>query len=220
MKWGMRIVVVCCGSTLLAQTASAQTTRLTKLNFEEPRTAARQEVRDADPYRAMQAAYQTGEPADYPPTLQGSPLPGTPSSSPAISSGPAAVPAPGTRIIAPAPSSTVIGPAGGGCACGSSPTVIQQRPVPSITYGARPATVYTPAPVVVQQRYVPALPPTTTAVVGAAPAAPIVQAGLPPLLPLTRPAARPVFVSEGLLGQPVVYVPGQPVRNLLRYLTP
>ena len=28
------------------------------------------------------------------------------------------------------------------------------------------------------------------------------------------------FVGRGVLGQPKVYVPGQPIRNVLRYLTP
>ncbi|GIW90067.1 MAG: hypothetical protein KatS3mg109_0499 [Pirellulaceae bacterium] len=43
--------------------------------------------------------------------------------------------------------------------------------------------------------------------------------GWPPLLPIvsTPPA---VYVTRGILGQPVVYVPGQPIRNFLRYLTP
>jgi hypothetical protein len=48
-----------------------------------------------------------------------------------------------------------------------------------------------------------------------APAAP----GARPFLPLTS-MPNQVYVSRGLLGQPVVYVPGQPLRNGLRYLTP
>ncbi len=40
-----------------------------------------------------------------------------------------------------------------------------------------------------------------------------------PLIPLVPPP--PVYYfGQGVLGQPKVYVPGQPLRNVLRYLTP
>jgi hypothetical protein len=40
-----------------------------------------------------------------------------------------------------------------------------------------------------------------------------------PLIPLVPPP--PVYYfGQGILGQPKVYVPGQPLRNVLRYLTP
>ncbi len=40
-----------------------------------------------------------------------------------------------------------------------------------------------------------------------------------PLLPLVA-VPRSYQVGRGILGQPKVYVPGQPIRNALRYLTP
>jgi hypothetical protein len=40
-----------------------------------------------------------------------------------------------------------------------------------------------------------------------------------PLLPLST-VPRDYFVAQGIYGQPKVYVPRQPVRNFLRYLTP
>ena len=40
-----------------------------------------------------------------------------------------------------------------------------------------------------------------------------------PLVPLVA-MPRSYRVGRGILGQPKVYVPGQPVRNALRYLTP
>ena len=39
-----------------------------------------------------------------------------------------------------------------------------------------------------------------------------------PVAPLT--AAQQSYVGQGILGQPKAYVPGQPLRNLFRYLTP
>ncbi len=40
-----------------------------------------------------------------------------------------------------------------------------------------------------------------------------------PLLPLAAPPSR-YYVGQGLIGQPKVYVPGQPVRNFFRYVLP
>ena len=40
-----------------------------------------------------------------------------------------------------------------------------------------------------------------------------------PLMPVLSMPPN-YFVGRGILGQPKVYVPGQPVRNVLRYLTP
>lgn len=45
------------------------------------------------------------------------------------------------------------------------------------------------------------------------------RVGYRPLLPIARPPAS-YYVGRGLLGQPKVYVPGQPLRNALRYLSP
>ena len=47
---------------------------------------------------------------------------------------------------------------------------------------------------------------------------PVAQGPVPPLLPITRPP-RSLYVSNGLLGQPVIYAPGQPIRNFFRYFT-
>jgi hypothetical protein len=43
--------------------------------------------------------------------------------------------------------------------------------------------------------------------------------GARPFLPLAR-MPNQVYVSRGLIGQPIVYVPGQPLRNGLRYILP
>jgi hypothetical protein len=40
-----------------------------------------------------------------------------------------------------------------------------------------------------------------------------------PLLPLA-PAPESYYTGQGVLGQPKLYVPGQPIRNFLRYLGP
>lgn len=40
-----------------------------------------------------------------------------------------------------------------------------------------------------------------------------------PLVPVT-PMPAQYYVGQGLLGQPKLYVPAQPVRNFLRYLSP
>lgn len=63
-----------------------------------------------------------------------------------------------------------------------------------------------------------------------APTYPIGGAPVPYAAPQQAPGARPfvpiakmpnqVYISRGLIGQPVVYVPGQPLRNGLRYILP
>jgi hypothetical protein len=63
-----------------------------------------------------------------------------------------------------------------------------------------------------------------------APTYPIGGAQVPYAAPQQAPGARPfvpiarmpdqVYISRGLIGQPVVYVPGQPLRNGLRYILP
>ncbi len=45
------------------------------------------------------------------------------------------------------------------------------------------------------------------------------RVGWPPLLPIV-PMPPTVHVTRGVLGQPVLYVPGQPIRNFLRYFGP
>ena len=77
-----------------------------------------------------------------------------------------------------------------------------------------PATVY-------QQQYAPA---QQYAAPQAAPVMPQYGVGTGqfsyrPLLPIAQQPAA-VQVGQGILGQPTVYVPGQPVRNLFRYISP
>lgn len=43
--------------------------------------------------------------------------------------------------------------------------------------------------------------------------------GARPFLPISQMPAS-VYVTRGLIGQPVVYVPGQPLRNAIRYILP
>ena len=84
---------------------------------------------------------------------------------------------------------------------------------PSVT----PPSVYMPA---AESTLPPTLGPPACCppVVGAAPlaAAPI---GYRPLVAL-RPLPPAYAVGRGILGQPKVYAPGQPVRNFVRYLSP
>ncbi len=84
------------------------------------------------------------------------------------------------------------GYAGSNCAC-----------VPQATY-AQPAytTYYAPAG-------------TTTF----APATATSYTSWRPLLDLT-PTPQQQYIGQGLLGQPKVYVPGQPIMNVLRYISP
>ena len=96
------------------------------------------------------------------------------------------------------------------CSCG--PVVLQpaSETVPSPYYAVGPAVASGPAS-----------PPVTTvspvSFVGpTVPAAPNIV--YRPLLPVS-PSSPPYYVGQGLLGQPKVYMPGQPVRNFLRYLS-
>lgn len=90
----------------------------------------------------------------------------------------------------------------GQCYRGYSSRVVTYRPVPAVT-------VYRPAPVVTTYRPAPVVPYRP---------APVVTT-YRPVYPtvVTAPAvvtARPVIVDTD------VYVPGQPVRNVLRAITP
>ena len=49
--------------------------------------------------------------------------------------------------------------------------------------------------------------------------APVPQATYRPIVPLVTMPPQ-VEVGRGILGQPTVYVPGQPIRNFLRYFSP
>lgn len=104
------------------------------------------------------------------------------------------------RVAAlPAPAPSLVGP----------PVVDRCGPGPM-------AAVPAPQQVV---RYVPvgqsqAAPPPVTVVPGTAP-----WWVYRPLVPVAAPP--PVYyLGRGIIGQPKVYIPGQPVRNALRFLTP
>lgn len=105
--------------------------------------------------------------------------------------------------------SAVTGQTLGPCA----PLTLQPTAVPS------PSTYYT------------SVPPVGNAPVGCSPAiSAYYPAGSPPVvyppysvyrpvLPVA-PVASSYYVGRGVLGQPKLYVPGQPLRNFLRYLSP
>ena len=95
-------------------------------------------------------------------------------------------------------------------------SVAYQAPVPQAyiaptTQVVGPSVVTTPTVVA---------PVTTTPVVVAPPANPK-AAGIPkkPLLNFGQDK-NPVVVGQGLVGQPVAYVPGQRFRNWIRYIFP
>jgi hypothetical protein len=60
--------------------------------------------------------------------------------------------------------------------------------------------------------------PCAPQVVPAVPAPPL-HVNYRPVLPLA-PMPETYYAGQGILGQPKLYVPGQPIRNLLRYLGP
>lgn len=71
-----------------------------------------------------------------------------------------------------------------------------------------------------QQNCGPTGAPTYPISAGPAPyAAPQQAPGARPFVPIAQ-MPNQVYISRGLIGQPVVYVPGQPIRNGLRYLLP
>jgi hypothetical protein len=85
-----------------------------------------------------------------------------------------------------------------------------------------PATYYVPSPVVVQAYYPPVY--AAPAPVYAVPA-PVVVArpylvAAPVVSPLPVAVPAPVYYGRPVVVHPKVYVPGQPVRNVLRAVTP
>ena len=92
-------------------------------------------------------------------------------------------------------------------------SVVAPAPIqPSIA--APPSAVLAPtyesAPVIVRQA--PACEPVV---------APVAVTPYVPAPVATLPGARPgMSVRRGLVGQPVIHMPGQPVRNFLRFVTP
>jgi hypothetical protein len=133
-----------------------------------------------------------------------------------------------TRRAAPAtvsPATAVTGtalPATTGLAATSSPEGAAQVPL-----GTAPQTVYGPAttPAVAGGRCCALCAclerPDVTAysVPGLVPTVPQGVVTYRPLIDLA-PEAPTQYLGKGILGQPKVYVPNQPIRNLLRYLSP
>jgi hypothetical protein len=95
-------------------------------------------------------------------------------------------------IAAPAPYPTVM-------------TYYQPGAVPSVQ--PQPACCGHCAPQIVQQPVV------------QQPVAPPPYVAYRPILPLA-PVPETYYTGQGVLGQPKLYVPGQPIRNFLRYLGP
>ena len=93
-------------------------------------------------------------------------------------------------------------------------------PAPAVAapvVASSPVTVYKPAPVVYSAPAPVPAPAVTVVARPVVPAAPVVS--YRPVVPVAVPA-RPVVVGRGLLGQPEAYVPGQPIRNALRFISP
>lgn len=110
-----------------------------------------------------------------------------------------------------APSNYVAATGWGDCSSVAYQTPSPQAYIAPTTQVVGPAVVTTPTGVA---------PVTTTPVVVAPPANPK-AAGIPkkPLLNFGQDK-NPVVVGQGLVGQPVAYVPGQRFRNWIRYLFP
>lgn len=71
----------------------------------------------------------------------------------------------------------------------------------------------------------PCCPPTSQPTIGYAPASsatPVSSAPRAAYYPVaaSQPVPTNYYVGRGVIGQPKVYVQGQPVRNVLRFLTP
>jgi hypothetical protein len=102
--------------------------------------------------------------------------------------------------------------------------VVPGRPAgvyyPLVTTSYPPGTI---APTILPPSRPLAAPPASVSALPAVPAP--VASGVPatfvyrPLLPVV-PVPVDYYLGRGILGQPTVYVPGQPVRNFLRYLAP
>lgn len=113
-----------------------------------------------------------------------------------------------TPLVAPPPTTVYYGaiPAPATTTTYYAPAPVAVAPAPVVTY--RPTVTYSPAPVVA---YSPVAP--TVTYYGAAPA-PVVAYSPVVGAPVMVPVGRPVTVSTK------VYVPGQPVRNFFKAITP
>ena len=92
---------------------------------------------------------------------------------------------------------------------GYAPSPIQLPPPPAVTTSAYPPVATVPAACGTPACSPPVLLPP--------PASPTIR--YRPVIPVGRPP-RPVYLGQGWLGQPKVYVEGQPIRNFFRYLGP
>jgi len=108
---------------------------------------------------------------------------------------------------------------GAGVACADQGIVllraVEPAPgVPPVTYSASPAPLLLPPPPSPWSTPVVAVPAGTAV---AAPGAPVVT--YRPLVPVI-PMPGQYYLGRGVLGQPKLYVPNQPLRNFVRYLSP
>lgn len=102
----------------------------------------------------------------------------------------------------------------------SSPSVLLLPPPPPLA--SAPAL---PPALIQPPLTVPAHTPTVTAIPAQPPISAPTAASANPVVtyrPLVPIASMPpqYYVGRGLLGQPKLYVPNQPVRNFVRYLSP
>jgi len=88
---------------------------------------------------------------------------------------------------------------------------------PSSITAYEPVVVGEPITTIVAAPAAPAYTPVPPPVLTPINTAPVVT--FRPLLPIA-PEPIEYQIGRGILGQPKVYVPGQPLRNFLRYLTP
>jgi hypothetical protein len=86
---------------------------------------------------------------------------------------------------------------------------------PLVPPNAYVSTDITPQPVLPGPPVGPSCPPTATIV-----PAPVVAQVAPPPVVYLRPMPATMYAGRGIVGQPKLYVPGQPLRNFVRYLTP
>lgn len=100
---------------------------------------------------------------------------------------------------------------GNNCCCQPIQSVVA-RPVQNYVPVAYSQPTYT-QPTYTQPTYITAGYPSQAGYT------PVAYNSPSPILPVTSMPSN-YYVGRGIIGQPKVYVPGQPIRNALRYLTP
>jgi hypothetical protein len=102
---------------------------------------------------------------------------------------------------------------------GYAPSPIQLPPPPAVTTSAYPPAATVPPACGTPACGTPACgtPACSPPVLLPPPASPTIR--YRPVIPVGRPP-RSVYLGQGWLGQPKVYVEGQPIRNFFRYLGP